>query len=74
MFPPSPHLSNSPANTQAVFPSAVAEWGVGVGAGGKQKQSSPVQWRDKGRGDPLWLALSPLLRGRLPVLWRPIDP
>lgn len=35
---------------------------------------SPVQWRDRGRGDPLWLALSPLFRDRLPVLWRPMEP
>lgn len=40
MFPPSLHLSNSPANTQAVFPSAVAGWGVG-GWGQEGNRNSP---------------------------------
>lgn len=37
MFPPSPHLSNSPANTQAVFPSSVAV----LGGGHRRETNSP---------------------------------
>lgn len=60
MFPPSPHLSNSPANTQAVFPSAVAEWGVG--GGGRRETETVLTCTMEGQrsgGSPLAGPVSP---------------